>query len=131
MTDVEQSVRLTNPDCGAVLIELPMPPLDLGALVAFLAGLGFELDRTHTHNRHEEPEMGLRDTLREVTREATGADEREAEQARVANLPRWQYHAERVPPNFAVEALFDRLGGDGWELVAIVGERAVFKRPAA
>ena len=75
--------------------------------------------------------MGLRDTLRDAAREASGADAKEAEADHVAALPRWEYHVERLGPGFGIESQFAKLGAKGWEFVAMIGDRAVFKRPAA
>jgi hypothetical protein len=40
-------IRLTHPQGGAVVIELPMAAADVGAALAALGRLGFELQRTH------------------------------------------------------------------------------------
>lgn len=41
----------------------------------------------------------------------------------------WQYHVVPLEGEIS-EKLLSPLGKDGWELVAVVGDRAVFKRPA-
>jgi ATP-dependent Clp protease ATP-binding subunit ClpC len=41
----------------------------------------------------------------------------------------WQYHVVTLEGPIT-EQLLSPLGKDGWELVAVVGDRAVFKRPA-
>jgi ATP-dependent Clp protease ATP-binding subunit ClpC len=44
--------------------------------------------------------------------------------------PRWEYKVETLAHGEAVtEDLLRPLGADGWELVALIGERLVFKRP--
>jgi ATP-dependent Clp protease ATP-binding subunit ClpC len=45
--------------------------------------------------------------------------------------PRWEYKVETLADGEAVtEDLLRPLGAEGWELVALIGERLVFKRPA-
>src|SRR5439155_17580516 len=48
--------------------------------------------------------------------------------ARARPLPKWRYRVEQVPPGGLDEEALNRLGDEGWELVAIVESQAVFKR---
>lgn len=56
----------------------------------------------------------------------------------IAALPRWEYRVIRVGGDKQrgilgggrMEDLFNDLGREGWELVAVSEERASFKRPA-
>ena len=71
-----------------------------------------------------------------AAREAAAAAERARVSAFQATLPRWEYMTtwERVGRQTGIlggdEMTYDldRLGAEGWELVGVYGERAVFKR---
>jgi hypothetical protein len=53
----------------------------------------------------------------------------------MANVQRWEYLARNLNkvPGMSIENDFNKHGGEGWEFVAITGEKkdhyAIFKRP--
>src|SRR2546421_440022 len=71
-----------------------------------------------------------------AAREAAAAAERAKVESFQATLPRWEYMTawERVGRQTGIlggdemTADLNRLGAQGWELVGVYGERAIFKR---
>lgn len=82
--------------------------------------------------------MGLRDRAAAARTAAAAQTEARTERDRNPEQP-WEYRAvwvregltEGIAGGNALEAKLNGLGAQGWELVNIISDRAVLKRPAA
>jgi ATP-dependent Clp protease ATP-binding subunit ClpC len=113
---LREALSLRHSYIGTEHVLLALMRLDQGPAAEILRGLGIDPEDVREH------------VMRFMSGEQLPAG---APQVTVRRHRRrvWQYHVVTLDGPIT-EKLLSPLGKDGWELVTVVDERAVFKRPA-